>query len=477
MSLRGRLLSMTAAVLGVALGMVALLSMRVVTAEFRRLLVAHGQQPGNLEALAARIAADRLRSGSWNSAHRELAETGLQMRRELMVLDAGGRLVAASGPAETYASVRAGDGGRWLEVRRKGPSGTRILQFVEPYRAALTAPSGQPLGLLLATPLPPAESPSSDVVGRIRRALLLAAIAGGSVGLLLSFALARRILRPVEALTAAAGRMEAGDLAQRVDIKEHSEIGELACAFNAMAERLATAERLRRDLVNDVAHELRGPLTNLRGQLEALDDRLLTPTREVLRSLGDEVHLLERIVDDLGDLALAEAGQLALARGALDLAAEIERAVKSVAPGVDAPGPRIETVLPAGLPEVAGDSRRVGQILRNLLTNAMTHTPPAGKVHVRARLDGSEVIVEVEDSGSGIPAEHLPFLFDRFYRADSSRSRATGGAGLGLAIVKQLAAAQGGRVWVHSEVGKGSTFGFSLPAAWPAVVFGGEAKV
>jgi signal transduction histidine kinase len=387
------------------------------------------------------------------------------MQRELLVLDAGGRLVAASSPAETYAGVRLAEGGRRLEVRRKGIPGARVLRFVEPDRAVLSAPGGEPLGMLVATPTPPASLASPDVVGRIRRALLLAALAAGSVGLLLSAALARHIVRPVEALTAAARRMEAGDLAQRVEVSGRHEIGELASAFNAMAERRATAERLRRDLVNDVAHELRGPLTNLRGQLEALEDRLLAPTPAVLRSLGEEVHLLERIIDDLRDLALAEAGQLSLARGAVDLPAEIERAVQAVSLGEGASGPRIETALAAGLPEVAGDPGRIAQILRNLLANAMTHTPPAGNVRVSTRLQGGEVVVEVEDSGAGIAADHLPYLFDRFYRTDSSRSRATGGAGLGLASVKQLATAHGGRVWVHSELGKGSTFGFSLPAA------------
>ena len=235
-----------------------------------------------------------------------------------------------------------------------------------------------------------AAAGAGEVVGRIRRALLLAALAAGSVGLLLSFGLSRRVRRLVEALTAAARRMAAGDLEVRVAGGGRDEIGELARAFNAMAERRAAAERLRRDLVNDVAHELRSPLTNLRAHLEALEDGLLAPTPETLASLGDEVRLLGRLVDELQDLALAEAGQLALERGPVDLAGEIERAVNAARPAADELGIRLETDLPASLPGVEGDARRLAQILRNLLGNALTHTPPGGRIVARARPGAGE---------------------------------------------------------------------------------------
>jgi signal transduction histidine kinase len=471
-SLRVRLLVMVAVVLGIALGAVALFSVRVVSVEFRHYLAVRGPRPEDLDRVAARLNVERRRRGDWSGAHRILAEAGRRMGRELLVVDPAGRLAAATSPEETYGRVRVAEGGRRLDVERKTARGRGGLRLVEPYRVTLAAPGGEPLGTLFVISLPssaPSVEPgSAEVVGRIRRVLLLAALAAGAVGLLLSFALARRILRPVEALTAAARRMEAGDLAQRVEVRERNEIGELARAFNAMAERRATAERLRRDLVNDVAHELRSPLTNLRGQLEALEDGLLAPSTETLASLVEEVRLLGRLVDDLQDLALAEAGQLALERGPVDLGAEIERAVKAAQPRAAALGLRVRVCVeadpPAALPAVDGDARRIAQILRNLLDNAVTCTPPGGCIRVRARPGDGEVAVEVEDTGPGIPPGHLPHLFDRFYRTDASRSRTTGGAGLGLAIVRQLAEAHGGRVWVESEVGKGSTFGFSLPA-------------
>jgi signal transduction histidine kinase len=394
------------------------------------------------------------------------------MDRELLVLGPEGRFAAATSPDETYGPVHAGEGGRRLSLVRRTAHGSGELELVGPYHMALSADDGTPQGTLFVTPATPQAGSGGlgevGVVRRINRALLLAALAAGTAGLLLSFALGRRILKPVEALTRAARRMEAGDLGQRVAVAGRDEIAELAQAFNAMAERRATAERLRRDLVSDVAHELRSPLTNLRCQIEALQDGLAPLTPEVLDSLHEEARLLETLIDDLQDLALAEAGQLDLERGPLDLAREVERAVKAFGPLAESKGLRIEIELSPDLLPVDADARRLAQILRNLLGNAVTHTPPGGLIRVTAQAmgdAGGEIEVRVADSGAGIPAEHLPFLFERFYRTDASRSRETGGAGLGLAIVKQLAAAHGGRVWVESAVGRGSVFGFSLPAA------------
>jgi signal transduction histidine kinase len=456
---------MVAAVLAIVLGAVALLSTRAVSVEFQQYLASRGPRPEDLDALGAELVAWRQRTGSWNGAHAILAAAGRRMERELLVVGADGRFAAATSPDETYGAVHAGEGGRQLSMVRRTPHGTGELVLVEPYHVALTAADGSALGTLFATPAtPPQGGVGGGLVGRINRALLLAALAAGTAGLLLSFALSRRILRPVEALTRAARRMAAGDLEQRVAVEGRDEIAGLARAFNAMAERRATAERLRRDLVSDVAHELRSPLTNLRCQLEALQDGLVATSPEALESLHEETRLLETLIDDLQDLALAEAGQLELERGPLDLAREVDRAVKALRSRAAEKEVRIEIELPADLPAVDGDARRLAQILRNLLGNAVTHTPSGGHVRVAAQAVGDAVEVTIADTGPGIPAAHLPFLFERFYRTDASRSRATGGAGLGLAIVKQLAAAHGGRVWVESEVGQGSVFGFSLPA-------------
>jgi signal transduction histidine kinase len=259
--------------------------------------------------------------------------------------------------------------------------------------------------------------------------------------------------------------MEKGDLTGRISLRSGDEIGQLATAFNAMADGLTRLEQLRRNMVGDVAHELRTPLTNIRGYLEAARDGLVTPDMALVDNLYEEVMLLNRLVDDLQDLALAEAGQLPLERRPVEVSEVARMATEAIRPQVEARGLELSLDLPSDLPPVAADPHRIGQVLRNLFNNALEFTPHGGQITLTARLDGTWVCLEVSDSGPGIAPEQLPFVFERFYRADSSRARATGGAGLGLAIVKQLVEAHGGRVWVKSTSGAGSLFGFTLPVA------------
>jgi signal transduction histidine kinase len=298
----------------------------------------------------------------------------------------------------------------------------------------------------------------------VNRTLLLIAVVAGLGAVLLILGLSRRILAPVEALTAAVQRMEAGDLSQRVEVTSQDEIGELAQAFNAMADGLARLEELRRNMVTDVAHELRTPLSNIRGYLEALQDGVVEPERHIVDSLHGEAMLLNRLVDDLQELFLAEAGHLKLERQPVALADIVDRAVEAVRPRAEAEEIRLQVDLPEDL-LVGVDPQRIGQVLRNLLENALLHTLPGGEIAVAARTEGQWVEVSVRDTGSGIAAEDLPYVFERFYRADKSRSRATGGAGLGLAIARQLVEAHGGRIWVESTQGEGTTFTFALPTS------------
>lgn len=313
----------------------------------------------------------------------------------------------------------------------------------------------------------------------VNSALLLIAAGAGLVAVLLILGLSRRILAPVEALTAAARRMEAGDLSQRVEIASRDEIGDLARSFNQMADGLARLEELRRQSVTDVAHELRTPLSNIRGYLEAIQDGVVEPESRVIDSLHEEAMLLNRLVDDLQDISLAEAGQLRLERQPVALADVVDRAVEAARPRSVAEGVTLRVDLPDELPLVDVDPRRIGQVLRNLLDNGLTHTGAGGEIAVTAqvacpesgRRSGRWVEVSVRDTGSGIAPEALPYIFDRFYRADKSRSRATGGTGLGLAIVKQLVEAHGGRIEVESRgeplrspTAEGTRFTFTLPA-------------
>jgi signal transduction histidine kinase len=324
-----------------------------------------------------------------------------------------------------------------------------------------TGPEVQAMPFTAAISGPPSVVGDSILQG-LNRNLLLAAVSGGGVALVLTAVMSRGILGPVESLTAAARRMEKGDRTQRVEVRSNDEIGALAHAFNAMADSVSQSEQLRRQMVNDVAHELRTPLTNIRGYLEAVRDGVLEPKAEVINSLHEESMLLNRLVADLQELALAEAGQLKLTPQPVALVDVAERAANSVQGHLD-DGPAVVVQVPADLPLVLADPERLGQVLRNLLENASQHTPSDGTISIVAQALPEAVEVSVSDTGSGIAPEHLPHVFERFYRADASRARATGGAGLGLAIVRQLVEAHGGKIWVNSQEGAGTTFAFTLP--------------
>jgi signal transduction histidine kinase len=458
-SLRTRLLATTVAVALVALALVGLLSRRVVTHELRRVEAA-GQQV-RLQA-AADLLDNEARAGE--PLDPALGRAAVAIGSPLVLLGADGSLVAASSPRLREARIRA-EGDRLTietEVQEGGALRTARIVLLGTGQAVVQGRDGTRIGTLHAVP-EPGVAPGGKAVEAVSTRLLLATLLSAVVAVGLALALSRRILGPVEEVTAAARRMAEGDRELRVAVRSDDEVGALAGAFNAMADAVARAEAGRRSLVADVAHELRTPLTNLRCHLEALQDGLQKPDSATLASLHEETLLLSRLVDDLQELSLAEAGQLALQPTAFDLAPAVDAALAAVRARAEAR----EVRLVADMPEtcaVHADPARVSQVLRNLLANAITHTPEGGTVTVAARTGADRVAVSVEDTGRGIAAEDLPHVFDRFYRADASRTRATGGAGLGLAIVRQLVEAHGGQVSATSEPGHGSRFTFTLPA-------------
>ncbi len=293
----------------------------------------------------------------------------------------------------------------------------------------------------------------------------LAALVAVALGLLF----ARQIAGPVRALTTAARRLGAGDLDQRVPVRgRRDELGELAEAFNSMAEAVGRQEMLRRQMAADIAHELRTPLAVIQANLEAMLDGIRPLSAEEVADVHRETQLLSRLVTDLRDLSLVETGQLLLRKELTDLTALVRTSVARFSSRAEEKDVRL-VVEAEDSPQADVDPDRVVQVLGNLLDNALRHTPPGGEVVVRLEFGAQrdEVRVTVRDTGPGIPEEHLPNIFERFYRADRARTRTDGGSGIGLAVVKQLVEAHGGRVWAESRPGEGTTFGFVLPVAGP----------
>ena len=318
--------------------------------------------------------------------------------------------------------------------------------------------------VLVGSMIEPALNPlDEDFLRSVNRSVLVTAVTVGLVGLALGSFLVRQITAPVGAMSAAAEAIAAGDPSRRVPVANDDEIGRLGRSFNRMAASLAQAEALRRNMVADIAHELRTPLSVIQGNLEALLDGVFPLDRDNVAAVHEETLLLSRLVADLRDVALAEAGELQLDRAPTTVAEVIARTVEGFQAHASEKGVTLAVEQPAELPVVMADDQRLAQVLHNLLSNGLRHTPVGGTITVRARRAGEEVQVAVADTGEGIPPEDLPYVFERFYRADRSRARTTGGSGLGLAIAKRIVEAQGGRIWVRSWLGAGSTFTFSLP--------------
>ncbi|MFC4534466.1 HAMP domain-containing sensor histidine kinase [Sphaerisporangium dianthi] len=271
-----------------------------------------------------------------------------------------------------------------------------------------------------------------------------------------------RLVRPLRALTGAARRMEEGDVTARVAVTGGDEIGTLAAAFNAMSERRERLEELRKAMVSDVAHELRTPLSNIRGWLEATQDGIVDPDRALMSSLLEEALLLQHVIDDLRDLAEADAGELVLHKEPVDLAELLDQVATMHRGRARAAGVTLSTEVD-GEPALVADPVRLRQAVGNLVSNAVRHTPAGGAVRLRARCADEQAVIEVADTGCGIAPQDLGRVFERFWRADRSRNRRTGGSGLGLAIVRKLAEAHGGSVTASSVLGEGSVFTLRLP--------------
>jgi signal transduction histidine kinase len=465
-SLRIRLLLTLMSVVIIAVGTVALFTSRATTREF--------QQYVERDMLRTQFVTDAVlvyyNQGQGLKDLESIAKQLTQILEErVMFTDAQGKVLADSQEQLVGQTIdRSSQISAVVVALGKTGQDTTIVTDM-PGTIPLEGPLDglpDPLPIAVQRPLNPRQDPiEASFISAVNRSLILATTAAGIMSLLLTMALSRRIVGPIETLTAAAREMEKGDLSQRVTVRSKDEIGQLTHAFNAMADGLASVEQLRRNMVSDVAHELRTPLTNIRGYLEAMRDGVAEPSPRLIDSLHEEAMLLNRLIDDLQELALAEAGQLSLVWQQVSIAEIVAKAANAAQLELIDKGLTLNTNVPADLPLLEVDPERIGQVIRNLLNNAMRHTPSGGTISITATVADAELLVEVRDTGCGIAPEHLPHIFERFFRADRSRNRSTGGAGIGLTIVKQLVKAHGGRIWAESTPGVGSVFTFALPIA------------
>ena len=285
--------------------------------------------------------------------------------------------------------------------------------------------------------------------------------------LLVSLFLSRRIVEPLQTLTAASQSIADGHYEERVHVSGNDEIAQLARRFNRMATQLEQVESMRRQLIGDVTHELRTPLTSIKGFMEGLVDGVLPSTAETFDQIHREADRLSRLVDDLQELSRVEAKAYLLDLRPVTVSNLVQTAVKRLSPQAREKHISLNSNLPADLPPVLADEDRIIQVLLNLVANAIQYTNEDGDVTLSAARFGDQVHISVKDTGVGVPPDHLPNLFTRFYRVDKSRSRnAGGGSGIGLTIARHLVEAHGGRIWVESEgEGRGSLFTFSLKVA------------
>ncbi len=309
---------------------------------------------------------------------------------------------------------------------------------------------------------------TGDFVRSVWWQLLLAGAIAAFIALFLARILARGMTQPLRDMAHAARSMTRGDYRQRVRVRSRDEVGQLAVAFNRMAGEMEGLERLRRDLVANVSHELKTPISALQARLENLLDGVEEPDPVLIGVMLQQAERLSRLVDQLLDLSRLESGDLPLEIESVQLASLVERVVNEVEVARSDRQIHARNLVPNDLPPLEADRERLHQVLFNLVDNAFRFTPPGGEVTVRAIRENGSCEVSVEDTGPGIPPEHLPLVFERFYRVDPSRSREDGGTGIGLAIARSVVEAHGGRIWAESRIGEGSRFLFVLPTGHAA---------
>ncbi len=389
--------------------------------------------------------------GNWEGIQPDLAQWGEVYGQHLIITDSQGIAVADS-QANLIGQTFNSENG-WV----KRSLGTIIINQYQGNIGTL---------YISSTSTSEAEIISLKLMySQVGRYFILGGLIAVVISVFITVLISRRILSPIRALEQAAVKIGRGDFSTRLRLNDKSELGDLARVIDNMTDELQKMEQFRRNLVADIAHELRTPLSNIRGYLEAISDGLIQPDLKTITSLNEEVSLLSHLVEDLQELALAEAGQLTLNRRAENITELLAQAVTASKPAAMQRGVDLGINSSGELPPCDIDAHRILQVLHNLIENAIVHTPPNGSVTLNTDRQGGWIVVSIVDTGEGIAAQDLPYIFERFYRVDKSRTRSTGGHGLGLTIAKRLVEAHGGEIAVVSKVGEGTRFRFTIPVA------------
>jgi len=316
-------------------------------------------------------------------------------------------------------------------------------------------------GTLLVREVADLTRSEQDFLSTVTRSALLGGGIAIGVALVLSFLLIAQLLSPLRVLTRATERIAEGDLPEEIRIKSHDELGQLGSSFTHMVDGLRRSETLRRTMTADIAHELRTPVTIIQGTLEAILDGIYDASNETIAPIYEETLHLGSLIDDLRDLALAEAGELRLTKEPTDVGELVRQVSESAGASVEQ-SPAVRVDVEGGIPPASLDPKRFRQVLANLLSNALIYTPATGEIHVRVRRTEGSFELSVSDTGPGISEKDLPHLFERFYRGDPARGR-TGGSGLGLAIVRQWVEAHGGTIRAENRPEGGARFVLQIP--------------
>lgn len=474
----------TVAFLSVAITVALLVAVFVRTSsagDFDRLVIERGRAE-----FSEAVATYYQEHGSWAG----ISIDRLNIRRQFIPAPSGSGSTRSDVPTDNFDGPVFPSQERPLLFGLADFNGVLVLPLQPDYPVGTQAPAdvlagglavevdGQVVGTILTAARRPGLSPEeSAYLQRTDAALLLASGAAVLVALVMGFLLTRTLTRPLAALTAATERMTAGELGGEVVVTSNDEIGHLAKSFNRMSRELARSNHARRQMTADVAHELRTPLTVISGYIESMRDGDLAPTTARLDVIYGEIERLQHLVGDLRVLSQADAGELKLMRQPIEAHDLLRQTAASFGHQAEQNGVTLELDTSAAVPAIPMDEARMSQVFANLLSNALRHTPPGGRIRLCASYSDGRVTFTVADTGEGISPEDLPYIFDRLYRADQSRTEMHGeGTGLGLTIVRAIVETHGGTIRADSQPGQGTTITITIPDQPPSDDLAGPQK-